>query len=66
MQRPDGPTTYRDIFDARADRYHRAGGRWPNARLAELDLVASRLGVGPGWRGLDAPCGGGYLAARLP
>lgn len=58
--------TYQDIFTARGDAYHEAMTRWPAARAEELRLLVDRLAPQPGERLVDAPAGGGYLAAHLP
>jgi SAM-dependent methyltransferase len=57
---------YQDIFTARGDAYHEAMTRWPDARAQELRLLLDLLEPRPGELLLDAPAGGGYLAAWLP
>jgi SAM-dependent methyltransferase len=58
--------SYEDIFTARGDAYHEAMTRWPEARAEELALLIDALKPQAGETLLDAPAGGGYLAARLP
>jgi SAM-dependent methyltransferase len=58
--------SYEDIFTARGDAYHEAMTRWPEAREEELRLLLDALEPKPGETLVDAPAGGGYLAARLP
>ena len=58
--------SYEDIFTARGDAYHEAMTRWPEARAEELALLLDALRPQPGETLVDAPAGGGYLAARLP
>jgi len=58
--------SYQDIFTARGDAYHEAMTRWPQARAEELDLLLDALRPQPGETLVDAPAGGGYLAARIP
>jgi SAM-dependent methyltransferase len=57
---------YADIFTQRGDAYHEAMTRFPHAREAELALLLSVLAPRAGETLIDAPAGGGYLAARLP
>ena len=58
--------SYQDIFTARGDAYHEAMTRWPDARAEELRLLLDALEPRPGETLVDAPAGGGYLAARIP
>ncbi len=58
--------SYQDIFTARGDAYHSAMTRWPDARAEELQLLIDALQPQPGETLIDAPAGGGYLAARVP
>ncbi len=58
--------SYADIFTARGDAYHEAMTRWPDAREEELRLLLDALAPQPGETLVDAPAGGGYLAARVP
>jgi SAM-dependent methyltransferase len=57
---------YQDIFTARGAAYHEAMTRWPDAREEELWLLLDLLKPQAGETLVDAPAGGGYLAARLP
>jgi SAM-dependent methyltransferase len=57
---------YADIFTARGGAYHEAMTRWPDAREEELRLLVRALEPRAGETLVDAPAGGGYLAARLP
>jgi SAM-dependent methyltransferase len=57
---------YADIFTERGDAYHEAMTRFPQAREEELALLLTALAPRAGETLIDAPAGGGYLAARLP
>jgi SAM-dependent methyltransferase len=57
---------YQAIFTARGDAYHEAMTRWPAARAEELKLLLRALQPQSGELLVDAPAGGGYLAAWLP
>jgi SAM-dependent methyltransferase len=57
---------YDDIFTARGDAYHDAMTRWPEARAEELSLLLRALRPHADEVLVDAPAGGGYLAALLP
>jgi SAM-dependent methyltransferase len=57
---------YEMIFAARGEAYHDAMTRWPDAREEELRLLLDALCPRAGETLVDAPAGGGYLAARLP
>ena len=59
-------STYREIFAARGDSYHRAMMRYPNARREEFRLVSDLAEVEPGHIVCDLPSGGGYLKTFLP
>jgi SAM-dependent methyltransferase len=58
--------SYHDVFTARGEAYHEAMTRWPEARAEELRLLVDRLAPRAGELLVDAPAGGGYLAAHLP
>ena len=57
---------YQAVFTERGDAYHEAMTRWPGAREEELTLLLRTLRPQPGEVLVDAPAGGGYLAAWLP
>jgi SAM-dependent methyltransferase len=57
---------YADIFTERGDAYHEAMTRYPQAREEELALLLTALAPRAGETLIDAPAGGGYLAAKLP
>lgn len=57
--------SYQDIFDLRGERYHAAMQRCPLARKEELKLLPHAVGIQAGETLVDAPAGGGYLAATL-
>jgi SAM-dependent methyltransferase len=59
-------STYREIFAARGDRYHRAMTLHPHARREEFRLVSQLAQVEPGQIVCDLPSGGGYLDAFFP
>jgi SAM-dependent methyltransferase len=58
--------SYEEIFSERGDAYHEAMTRWPGAREEELRLLLDALLPRAGETLVDAPAGGGYLAARVP
>ena len=53
------PEDYASIFNARADAYHEAMGRWPDARDAEFTTLFKDMSVKPGMHVIDVPSGGG-------
>jgi SAM-dependent methyltransferase len=57
---------YATIFTERGSAYHEAMTRWPAAREEELLLLVRALQPQRGEVLVDAPAGGGYLAAWLP
>lgn len=57
--------SYQDIFDLRGERYHAAMRRCPLARNEELALLPRAVGIQADETLIDAPAGGGYLAAAL-
>lgn len=57
---------YQAVFTERGDAYHEAMTRWPGAREEELTLLLRALRPQRGEVLVDAPAGGGYLAAWLP
>ena len=59
-------STYREIFAARGDRYHRAMTLYPHARREEFRLVSQLAEVEEGHVVCDLPSGGGYLKDFLP
>jgi len=54
---------YKEIFDARGGQYERAMRLYPDARAQEFEMILGLADLQPGWRVVDAPAGGGYLAA---
>jgi SAM-dependent methyltransferase len=58
--------TYIDIFSRRADSYHEAMTRWPDARRAEFAAVLEPLTLPAGAVLCDLPSAGGYLRQWLP
>lgn len=60
------PLSYKDIFNQRADAYHKAMLDWPNARNEEFEAILKKLVVDEQTRVIDIPAGGGYLANYLP
>jgi SAM-dependent methyltransferase len=58
--------TYQEIFNQRADAYHKAMLNWPRARDQEFLAGLQGLNLVPGATLLDIPSGGGYLASYLP
>jgi SAM-dependent methyltransferase len=59
-------STYREIFAARGDRYHRAMTLFPHARQEEFRLVSELAEVEQEHLVCDLPSGGGYLKDFLP
>jgi SAM-dependent methyltransferase len=57
---------YEDIFRERGGAYHRAMGRWPDARRDEFRIPLQRAGIVGGETVIDVPAGGGYLQRYLP
>lgn len=57
---------YEDIFRERGGAYHRAMGRWPEARRDEFLIPVQRAGITAGAAVIDVPAGGGYLQRYLP
>ncbi|MEC8522856.1 MAG: class I SAM-dependent methyltransferase [Pseudomonadota bacterium] len=60
------PEDYASIFNARADAYHEAMRRWPDARDAEFTTLFKGMSLKTGMHVIDVPSGGGYLARYLP
>lgn len=54
--------SYRDIFNARCDSYHRAMAEQPLARQQEFQQLLRRANLRDGQVVCDLPSGGGYLA----
>jgi SAM-dependent methyltransferase len=59
-------STYREIFTKRADSYHSAMTRFPDARRQEFQQAISYLNLSEGSLLCDVPAGGGYLSRFLP
>jgi SAM-dependent methyltransferase len=57
---------YKDIFNERAESYHRAMQTWPRARDEEFAAIVSLAGIEPQHSILDMHSGGGYLSWYLP
>ena len=60
------PEDYASIFNARADAYHEAMRRWPDARNTEFTTLFKGMSLKKGMHIIDVPSGGGYLARYLP
>jgi len=60
------PLSYKDIFNKRADAYHKAMLDWPNARAEEFEAILENLVFREDTHVIDIPAGGGYLANYLP
>jgi len=57
--------SYQDIFAQRADTYHEAMTRYPNARDSEFEAVVNFARLSPDSIVADIPSGGGYLENYL-
>lgn len=58
--------SYTDVFSRRADSYHEAMTRYPEARRAEFAAALEPLTLGAGTLLCDMPAAGGYLHRWLP
>lgn len=58
--------SYKEIFNNRADLYHKAMEKYPNARDEEFTLLLEILNPKSGDIIIDIPSGGEYLAYRIP
>ena len=58
--------SYKDIFNNRADSYHKAMLDWPSARDQEFEAILQGLHIAPQDIVVDLPAGGGYLSWYLP
>jgi ubiquinone/menaquinone biosynthesis C-methylase UbiE len=55
-------SSYKDIFNKRADSYHKAMLQWPNARNEEFQALLEDLNISNEHKVVDIPAGGGYLS----